>query len=91
MAPVPARPKAKAVGNGGILDDVADEYGSDAAQLNLNERLQKRGRKAVLSHKARQRKDSNTEKGQAYSERLSGRVMKHNRRKERMDRLKQMY
>ncbi|GAB5030780.1 Hypothetical protein NocV09_00400570 [Nannochloropsis oceanica] len=49
------------------------------------------GRKAVLSTKARQRKVVGTEREEAYNDRLTGRVVKHNKRKERMERLRRIY
>ena len=93
MAPVPGRQalENKAIGTGGVLDDVAAEHAGDSGRLALFERMQKRGRKAAPSHKAKQRKAAGAEKEEAYNERLAGRVVKHNRRKERMDRLKNIY
>lgn len=49
------------------------------------------GRKAVLSTKARQRKVVGTEREEAYADKLTGRVVKHNKRKERMERLRRIY
>jgi hypothetical protein len=49
------------------------------------------GRKAVLSTKARQRKVVGTEREEAYNDKLTGRVVKHNKRKERMERLRRIY
>ncbi|EKU20636.1 hypothetical protein NGA_0605800 [Nannochloropsis gaditana CCMP526] len=49
------------------------------------------GRKAVLSSKARQRRIAGSEKEEAYNDKLNGRMVKHNKRKERMERLRRMY
>ena len=49
------------------------------------------GRKAVLSTKARQRKVVGTEREEAYNDKLTGRVVKHSKRKERMERLRKIY
>lgn len=51
----------------------------------------KKGRKAVLSTKARQRRAAGAEKESAYLDRLSGRVARQGRRKERMERLRRIY
>ncbi|TFJ87052.1 hypothetical protein NSK_001386 [Nannochloropsis salina CCMP1776] len=49
------------------------------------------GRKAVLSSKARQRRITGSEREEAYNDKLNGRMVKHNKRKERMERLRRMY
>jgi hypothetical protein len=45
----------------------------------------------VLSTKARQRRAAGAEREEAYSDKLSGRVVRQGRRKERMERLRSMY
>jgi hypothetical protein len=80
-----------------VVDQALDRHGDEANRLAVFDRLQKvsstsgGGRKAQLSRSAKARKSKGTEKEQAYTDRLCGRVVKTNKRKERMDRLKNLY
>ena len=100
VAPVPSRKGAAGAAStitrtatfgSSTLDQATAAYGVESESLPSFDRMQKRGRKAELSHKAKQRKMNGAEKEEAYAERLGGKYMKNNRRKERMDRLKKIY
>jgi hypothetical protein len=85
------------------LEQATASFGHEAGTLASFERMQHKkggaggggggggGRKAVLSTKARQRKLAGSAKEEAYAEKLSGRVIKSSKRKERMERLRRIY
>ena len=94
LGPVPSRVGVHP-GNP-LFQHLVDTYKDDPGHVAQQERLwnkNKTGRKggAGMSHKAATRKNQNREKEEAYQDRMEGRVVRHNRRKSRMDKLKKMY
>ena len=83
------------------LEQATASFGHETGTLASFERMHHKkgggggggggGRKAVLSTKARQRKVAGSAKEEAYAEKLSGRVIKSSKRKERMERLRRIY
>lgn len=83
------------------LEQATAGFAAEAGELAPFERLQhgariggcnkKRGRKAVLSTKARQRRAAGARKEEAYLDRLSGRAARQGKRKERLERLRRIY
>lgn len=84
-----------------VLDQATAGFAAEAGELASFERMPHAGgqgggkkgggRKAVLSTRARQRRVAGAEKEEAYHDRLTGRVARQNRRKERMELLKKRY
>jgi hypothetical protein len=67
------------------------QQGAGAGIWGGNKHKEKRGRKAVLSTKARQRRVAGARKEEAYLDRLSGRAARQGKRKERLERLRRIY
>lgn len=81
------------------LEQAMAAFGQETNTLASFERMQQSsggsgkggGRKAVLSTQARKRKVAGSEREEAYHDKLSGKMVKSSKRKERMERLRRMY
>lgn len=98
LPPVPSRARTNPCSTNPLFQHLVDTYKEDPGHVAQQERLwswggnsSSKGRKGGVSHKAAVRKNQNREKEEAYQDRMEGRVVRHQRRKHRMEKLKKMY
>jgi len=95
MAPVPNRSNVNP--NNPLYQHIIDGYTNDVAreprrkQHPSNSGGSGGGGRRGLSHKTSVRKSRGKEKEESYSERLEGKMMKGNKRKQRMERYRKLY